>query len=51
MKRILVSGARGETTNKDKIGALKMTSLGLSEIIERYRNGITAAFVTKNSQE
>ena len=30
---------------------MKLTSLGLSEIIERYRNGITAAFVTKNSIE
>lgn len=28
-----------------------MTSLGLSEIIERYRNGITAAFVTLNSMK
>lgn len=30
---------------------MKITSLGLSEIIERYRNGITVAFVsidTKN---
>lgn len=51
MKRILVSGARGQAQNKDKIHSMKLTSLGLSEIIERYRNGITAAFVTRNSME
>lgn len=51
MKRILVSGARGSITDKDKIKSMKMTSLGLSEIVEKYRNGITAAFVTKNSLE
>lgn len=30
---------------------MKINSLGLAEIIERYRNGITAAYVSINSME